>query len=210
MKRVVKEDLPEELMKMLSTPGLVLVYGPEGSGKSTLVMYLLSKTVSSNDKVLLYDSSNAIEVFRRLGPKVGEKFVKRVFRVPIRDWREQKKWILRFGLIPKEFKKFVFDEFTFPYLLQLFKIRDDIKRYMKLHRELIFQAAYLRYVSQNSSQTVFIVTKERSTGEPLGGTPLKKIASTSIRLCKTKGNLFEFEVEGEGGEISKIIFRLDP
>jgi ABC-type cobalamin/Fe3+-siderophores transport system ATPase subunit len=203
-------NIPEELLKMLSAPGVVLVYGPEGSGKSALVMYLISKTVSPQDKVLLYDSSNAIEVFRRLGPKLGEDFVRRVYRVPVRGWDDQRRWVLNMGLIPKAFKKVVFDEFTFPYVLQLFRTKESVKNYMRLHRELLFQVAYLRYSSQNSGKTVFLVTRERSTGDPLGGAPIKKIASFSIRLHKSKAGLHELEVEGGGDGISKIILSLDP
>ncbi len=210
MEKELKEDLPKELLKWLSVPGVVLVYGPEGSGKSTFVMYLISKTISTEDKAILFDSSNAIEVFRRLGPKLGEKFVKRVLRIRIRNWYEQKKWVLRLSLIPKKFKRVVFDEFTSYYLLQLFKTRDNIKRYIRLHRELIFQIACLRYISQSLGQTIFLVARESSTGDPLGGPPLKKIASISIRLHKTGSNLFQLEVERESGEISKIIFRPDP
>jgi len=210
MRKEVRENPPKELLNKLSSPGVVLVYGPENSGKSTFVMYIISRTISPKDKVLLYDSSNAIEVFRRLGPKVGEEFTKRVFRIRIKDWHEQKRWVRRIGLLPKEFKKVVFDEFTSNYLSQLFKMRDDIKRYMRLHRELIFQIAYLRYLSQNLDKTIFLVTRERSTGDPLGGLSLKKIASIAVRLDKTGGDLFRLEVESEGDQISKIIFRLDP
>lgn len=210
MGKEIREDLPRELLNKLSNPGVVLVYGPESSGKSTFVMYLVSRTISQRDKVLLYDSSNAVEVFRRLSPKLGEEFVKRVFRIRVRDWYEQKKWVRRLGLIPREFKMVVFDEFTSNYLSQLFKMGDNIKRYMRLHRELIFQTAYLRYISQNSGKTIFLIVRERSTGDPLGGLSLKKIASITVRLDKTGGDLFRLEVESEGGEISKIIFRLDP
>lgn len=205
-----KETIPEELLKMLSIPGVVLIYGPESSGKSTLVMYLISKTIAPQDKVLLYDSSNAIEVFRRLGPKVGEDFVKRVYRVPVKGWDDQRKWVLNVGLMPKAFKKVVFDEFTFPYVLQLFKTKESIKNYMKLHRELLFQVAYLRYSSQSSGRTIFLVTRERSNRNPLGGASIKKIASFSIRLYKTKAGLHELEVEGGDNGINKIILSLDP
>ncbi len=205
-----KENIPEDLLKKLSTPGVVLVYGPEGSGKSTFVMYLISKTIAFQDRVLLYDSSNAIEVFRRLGPKLEEDFVRRIYRVPVRDWEDQRRWVLNIGLIPKAFKKVVFDEFTFPYVLQLFRTKESVKNYMKLHRELLFQVAYLRYSSQNSGKTVFLVTRERSIGDPLGGAPIKKIASISIRLHKTKTGFHELEVEEGGNGISKIILSLDP
>lgn len=210
MNKGLAVELPERLIEIIRAPGVILVYGPEGSGKSTLVMYLLSKTVFPEDRVLLYDSSNAVDIFRRLVSKVGEEFIKRVFRVPVRDWEEQKRWVLRLSFIPKEFKKVVFDEFTFPYLLELLKIRDNIKHYMKLHRELIFQAAYLRYLSLNSNQTVFLIATEGPAGDPLGGVSLKKVSSISIKLHKIEGGLFHLEVEREGNKMSKIIFRLDP
>ena len=210
MNKSVEGKLPEKLIEMVRAPGVILVYGPEASGKSTLVMYLLSQTVSPEDRVLLYDSSNAVEIFRRLVSKVGEGFAKKVFRIPVRDWEDQKRWVLKLSFMPKGFKKVVFDEFTFPYLLELLKIKDSIKRYMKLHRELIFQVAYLRYLSETSSQTIFLIATEGSTGDPLGGVSLKKISSLSIKLHKVKGELFHLEVEGEGDGTSKIIFWLDP
>ncbi len=202
------KTVPDELLRILMRPGVLLVHGPEGAGKSTLIMYLIYKTISPREKVLLLDSSNSIEVFRRLSSKIGEEFVRRVYRVPIRSWEDQSKWVLRMGSL-RGFRKVVFDEFTLPYIAKIQEVKNDVRACIRLHRELIFQVAYLRYISTSLNSVFFLVSCERSTRDPFGGPPMKKIASRSIRVLKGPSNTYELEVESDE-RVSKIILGLDP
>lgn len=198
------------MLDVINKPGLKLIYGRESSGKSFLSLYFISKLLGPDEKAILMDSKASANVFRRLQGEKIENLLKRVMTIEITSFEGQERLILNVSkFFSRNARILVLDELTYPYELASLELSGNVERRKTLHRRLMFQGAYLRYEAMNSEAVVLALARERRDGEPVGGTILRNLADSTVRLEKKPGGKFRAKATLPSGHLAaEVSFRI--
>ena len=199
-----------DLVKDLSTFGIVSIYGQSGTGKTTLAIQLVSQVLQVNgESSCIWIQANDVLPIRRLnsvisGPSINNKLIKnKIFTIPpnrvCSSYFEQEETILNISneniFLPPEAKIIVIDNISYHLRYQLSLCENFQERSLLLNKFFNEQLFSLIMFCQRE-QILLILLHEVSYNVKLNETVpfsnqlFSRIQSLMIRLNKSLGKSY--------------------
>lgn len=182
----------KEIQRVLCSPGVILVYGPAGAGKTLLC--LEAAAMQEKGKIIYIDCQNSsfpIERLLQLNRKIGKDALdERIFFINPKDFFEQVRIIKSMTDLRQDISLLVVDNITYLYRLKKGKYGESLVTI----RALISQARTLNKVAKRLNIPVIITShvyarpgqKYKAYGI-IGGDILKKSAQRIVALTEAHG-----------------------
>lgn len=179
----------KELESLITNPGIKLIYGEGGSGKTTICLEATNKFLKESKKVIYIDTSAnfSIERIKQMSPNIK---LNNIFLLRIRNFNEQHQQIQKLEGGIKGISLIIIDSITHFY-------RRLYSREPELAKGMLGKQIKILNAIEN---TPIIITSEvydtmEKDIQPLGKEIVKRHANEIIKLNKTPRKIFFLKPE---------------
>ena len=172
---------------------LCVIYGPAGSGKTTLAKLACIAVARNNKNAIFLDAEQSFSVnrFKQLAGIDASDLLERVFVVKVRSFQEQSQNVNSLVKIAKNFNLVVLDtigvHFRNEYKNDVYRFQQELERQMRILNEI-------------SRSVPVIITNQvysnmRGSVNMIGSDQVRKWCSQIVRLEKDPRKLFQEKPE---------------
>ncbi len=198
-----------DLLKL--PPGLTLLHGSPGVGKTTIATMLAREMADQGREVIYFDTSTAGEGVSRLYSKISgadpaaEK-IRAVVAPPRRLRRLVIPILARFG---EASPSLIVDELSAIFLSIAATVpADDVKTRSRAYREMLAVAALMRAYAEGNAVVCVAVVDDTPEGMPVGGRALTTLISSSIAITRSERGVGMIVVEEGPAKGMEVEFRV--
>lgn len=198
-----------DLLKL--APGLTLIHGPPGAGKTTVATMVAREMGVQGRDVIYFDTSPAGEGVSKLYSTIGgaesaAERIKAVVSPPNRLRRLIIPVLTRFGGASPSL---IVDELSAIFLsIAATAPADDVKARVRAYREMLAVAALMRAYGEGNSVTCIAVVDDAMGGLPVGGRALTALTTSSIAVVRGERGVRKIVVEQGPSKGVEVEFRV--
>ncbi len=157
------KTLDQELQKIFSTPGIILIYGPAGSGKSLLCLLSIKLKKDPIGKIIYVDVQSSNFQYSRFkqicSPYLIKDIKDNIFFIHPKNFDDQSRIISHISELQEKIAIIIIDNITYLYRLE----KGGYGKSYKISKKLIEQVELISAISKNLNIPIIVSSHVYST-----------------------------------------------